>query len=214
MKDHKGKTATQHKANVTHSSDSFTSSPVALLNEFASYLQTKHGQGTTTNEGQNQSAAMISQFAGFLAETNTDNSQGILLAFMTALEISSLHDLWVIDSGATDHMSNKMTNLTEFSVPSTPVYVSVANGKRVAVKGKGKLKLVSPIIESEVLYVPSFPFQSLSVKKITTSLNCEVILSPYKVIFQDLITKRMIGEGFHLHGLYYFTPDSRISKGF
>jgi len=24
----------------------------------------------------------------------------------------------------------------------------------------------------------------------------------------------MIGEGFHLHGLYYFTPDSRISKGF
>jgi hypothetical protein len=24
----------------------------------------------------------------------------------------------------------------------------------------------------------------------------------------------MIDEGFHLHGLYYFTPDSRIAKGF
>jgi hypothetical protein len=133
---------------------------------------------------------------------------------MTALGIGSFHDLWVIDLGVTDHMSNKLTNFSDFTFFSTPAYVSVANGKGVPVKGKGKMKLVSHTVNSDVLYVPSFPFQLLSIKKLTTSLNCEVIFSPYKVIFQDLITKRMIGEGFHLHGLYYFTPDSRISKGF
>jgi len=48
----------------------------------------------------------------------------------------------------------------------------------------------------------------------TILFNFEVIFSLYKVIFQDLITKKMIGEGFRLHGLYYFTFDSRILKGF
>jgi hypothetical protein len=215
MKDHKGKQATLHKANLTtHSSESFTSSPVALLNEFANYLQDKHGQGTTQIEGQNQPATILSQFAGFLADAKSETSQGIFLAFMTALEIGSFHNLWVIDSGATDHMSNKLTNFSDFSILSTPAFVSVANGKGAPVKGKGKMKLLSHIVESDVLYVPFFPFQLLSVKRLTSSLNCEVIFSPYKVIFQDLVTKKMIGEGFHLHGLYYFTPDSQISKGF
>jgi hypothetical protein len=133
---------------------------------------------------------------------------------MTALEIGSCHNLRVIDFGATDHMSNKLTNFSDFSILSTPAFVSVANGKGAPVKGKGKMKLLSYIVESDVLYVPLFPFQLLSVKRLTSSLNCEVIFSPYKVIFQDLVTKKMIGEGFHLHGLYYFTHDSQISKGF
>ena len=209
MKDHRGKLNNSHKANLAnHSSETFGSSPVALLNDFANYLQIKQGQGATNNE------AIISQFAGFLAETNSENSQGILLAFMTALEISSSHDLWVIDSGATDHMSNKLTNFDDFCVSPTPVYVSVANGKGAAVKGKGKMKLVSSTIESDVLYIPSFPFQLLSVKRITTVLNCEVVFSSYRVIFQDLVTKKMIGEGFLLHGLYYFSPDPELSKSF
>jgi hypothetical protein len=94
MKDHKGKQATPHRANLTtHSSESFTSSLVALLNEFASYLQDKHGQGTTQNGGQNKPAAILNQFAGFLVDANSENNQGILLAFMTALEIGSFHNL-------------------------------------------------------------------------------------------------------------------------
>jgi hypothetical protein len=77
---------------------------------------------------------------------------------MTELEIGSCHNLWVIDSGATDHMSNKLTNFSDFSILSTPAFVSVANGKGAPVKSKGKMKLLSHIVESDVLYVPSFPF--------------------------------------------------------
>jgi len=78
-KDQKGKSATQHKANsATNHTESFTSSPVALLNEFAHYLQNKHGQETTPNGGQNQTTTILSQFAGFLADANSENSQGSL----------------------------------------------------------------------------------------------------------------------------------------
>lgn len=147
-------------------------------------------------------------------DANTKNSQGILTAFTTALEISTLHDLWVVDSGATHHMSNKLTNIHDFRPCLTPSFVSVANGKGALVKGKGKIKLVSDTLKSDVLYVPSFPLQLLSVHKLASSFNCEVIFTPYKVIFQDLVTKETIGEGFYSYGLYFFLPDFRAPKAF
>jgi hypothetical protein len=77
---------------------------------------------------------------------------------MIAFEIGSFHDLWVVDYGATNHMSNKLTNFSDFTIFSTSVLVSVVNGKGAPVTGKGKIKLVSHTVKSDVLYVPSFPF--------------------------------------------------------
>ena len=40
---------------------------------------------------------------------------------MTTLELGNLHDLWIIDFGATDHMSNKSSNifyLEQFASPN------------------------------------------------------------------------------------------------
>ncbi|GAB2277345.1 hypothetical protein Dimus_039229 [Dionaea muscipula] len=153
--------------------------------------------------------ALLSQFAGFLADANPETNQGILLAFLTALEIGNLHDLWVIDSGATDHMSNKLTKFHDFKPFSMPSFVSVADGKGAPVAGKGKINLVSDTVASDVLYVPSFLVQLLFVKRLTSTLNCKVIFTPSKVIFRDLATKETIGKGFHLHGLYYFSPSHR-----
>ncbi|CAL9022379.1 unnamed protein product [Prunus brigantina] len=121
---------------------------------------------------------------------------------------------WVIDSGATDHMTNKITNLYDFEKMTKPSQVSVANGKGVSVVGRGKIKLISENFESMALYVPSFPFQLLSVGRITNSLNCCAVFSPHNVIFQDLVTKKTIGEGFYLNGLYYLSKDFQTHKGF
>jgi hypothetical protein len=41
------------------------------------------------------------------------------------------------------------------------------------------------------------------VRKITKEFNCNVIFSPNNVIFQDIVTRRMIGEGKLVNGLYY-----------
>ena len=147
----------------------------------------------------------------FLAETNINTSQGILNAFMTALELHNMHDLWIVDFGATDHMSNKLINFSNLERFVSPTFVSVENGKGSLVKGKGKIKIVDEIM-SNVLYVPSFPFHLLSVSKITSTFNCYVIFTHHKVIFQDRLTKKMIGEGFFLHGLYYFFQHNCIPK--
>nr|GEV19962.1 hypothetical protein [Tanacetum cinerariifolium] len=84
-KDKKGfvdkRRATNPKAHMaTCTTESFSSIPVALLNEFAKYLQEKHGQGAiqdeTTSQGINEHAAILSKFSSFLSNSNCESSQG------------------------------------------------------------------------------------------------------------------------------------------
>ena len=130
---------------------------------------------------------------------------------MTALELDNMHDLWIVDSGTTNHMSNKLINFSNLERFVFPAFISVANRKGSPVKGKGKIKIVSEIM-FDVLFVPSFPFQLLSVSNITSTFNCYVIFTHHKVIFQDQLTKKNIGKGFFLHGLYYFFQYNRVPK--
>ena len=194
----------------------FTANPANLINEFSAYLHTKKGSTSEVLTGENQTA-LLGQFAGFLAESNRvpqGDVPGIMCALSTALNVSHSHDFWIIDSGATDHMTNQYSKLYNFESYTTPSLVSIANGRGVPVLGRGKVKLISDSVESTALYVPSFPFQLLSVGRITNSLNCRAIFSPHNVVFQDLATKKLIGEGHYLNGLYYFSKNLNVPKGF
>ena len=131
-----------------------------MLSDFANYLQDKQGQEKShdqpTSQDQKQSAALLSHFADFLAEIDLKNSQGKLTTFMTVLELVNLHDLWIIDFGATNHMSNKLNNIHDFKSFICSTFMFVANVKNAYVKRKTKINL------------PSFPFQLLFVSKITS----------------------------------------------
>ena len=206
------------RANVASHEPNY-SSPMNLLNEFASFLQEKQNFGRNGEEGSSaengvasaflsnfgltrESAGLTHESAG-LTRDFAEKFQGMYIALMTALELSNFHNIWVVDSGASDHMTNKLNKIHDFIPFPKSSFVSIANGSTAAVKGKGKIKIVSKIINSDILYVPSFPFQLLSVHRLTTSLNCDVIFTPFKVLFQDHYTKQKIGEGFHLNGLYF-----------
>lgn len=186
----------------------FTSNPVALLNEFASYLQSKK---PITGQSEDSSTALLGKFAGFLAESehiNSEEKSGILKAFGTALKVCLNDDIWIIDSGASDHMCNNKSLLHDFQTISNPSHVSIANGHTVPVLGTGNVNLLSDIIKSCALYIPGFPFQLLSVSKLTKTLKCLAIFSEDGVIFQDRVTQKKIGEGFCLDGLYYLSKSS------
>jgi GAG-pre-integrase domain len=47
----------------------------------------------------------------------------------------------------------------------------------------------------------------LSINKIAQELNCEVMFSSKNMIFQEYITKKVIGEGFLENGLYFFNEE-------
>ncbi|CAN0505519.1 unnamed protein product, partial [Discosporangium mesarthrocarpum] len=50
-------------------------------------------------------------------------------------------DEWIADSGATWHMTNKVTCMSDFVGTTSDTYVESANGDKCMVKGKGKLEV-------------------------------------------------------------------------
>ncbi|KAM1857263.1 hypothetical protein ACFX14_007391 [Malus domestica] len=193
----------------------FSTNHVSLINEFATFLYKKQGSTKPDEMTPENPTAMLGKFAGFLADSKNPskgNIPGIISAISIALNANVTHDFWIIDSGATDHITNKPSNLHDFQRIIDLIHVSVANGKGEHILGKEKIRLLSEHTDSTALYVPSFPFQLLSIGKITKTLNYLAIFSPHNVVFQDRVTQKKIGEGFFLNGLYYLSNESNFVK--
>ena len=121
---------------------------------------------------------------------------------------------WIIDSGASAHMSGTPSLLSRLSRLPNPESVSIADGRVCPVAGKGLATPTSSLPLSDVLYVPNFPVNLLSISAITKTLFCSVYFFPYHCTFQDLRTGKRIGLGRETgRGLYELVPDTP-STGF
>lgn len=80
---------------------------------------------------------------------------------------------WIIDSGATSHVTSDKSHFTTFE-HTTSTSLNVANGEKVNIRGKGTCKLEfvnsdgieSSAIATDVLYAPEINGNLLSVKKL------------------------------------------------
>ena len=117
--------------------------------------------------------------------------------------LSSSSTPWILDSGASDHMTGDLSLLSDIIYPKSSTFVTIANGTKTCVKGIGTIH-ISGLTFSSVLYLPQFPFNLLSIRKITRDFNCSVTFSSSSCVFQDLQTKRTIGGGYEKDGLYFF----------
>ncbi|BBH03234.1 RING/U-box superfamily protein [Prunus dulcis] len=115
---------------------------------------------------------------------------------------------WIIDSGATDHITSSPDLL--HTLASHPSSVELPNGSRIDIISTGSLKINSDPVIKDVLSVPSFNVNLLSVSKITRDLHCTVIFQPGFCILQDLTTKKVIVLGKEHNGLYYLTKPTDI----
>lgn len=212
---HRNSNSSITKANMCLTSEDsmkFTENPITLINEFAAYIQQRY-EGKSSGD----TTALLGKFVGFIADSEIATPveiPGIIFTLSTALDMNKNHDFWIVDSGASDHMTNDHSFLTDFQPFTKPSHVTIANGNSVQVVGKGNFKLFSESKDSSALYIPSFPFKLLSIGKLTRLLDCLVIFSPHNVIFQDRVTKRKIGEGFFLNDLYYIPTSSSFPKSF
>ena len=124
---------------------------------------------------------------------------------------SSTHnddDNWILDSGATDHMtfdSNDFSHIT----PPRRSHVANANGVTYPVTGAGIVTLSPSLSLSHTLLVPSLSNKLMSVSQVTADLNCVVLMYSTFCLLQDTLTKEIIGRGTKRGGLYYvddFSP--------
>ncbi|KAM1512917.1 hypothetical protein ACFX1Z_024415 [Malus domestica] len=113
---------------------------------------------------------------------------------------------WIIDSGATDHVTASSPLLNPSYLPHTAT-IQTPDGSQTSIESISSLQVTPNLKLDHVLKVPKFKVNLLSVSKLTRALNCVVIFFPEFCVVQDVSTRRMIGLGKRHNDLYYLTPE-------
>ena len=139
--------------------------------EFARYTQFQQSQPSTSSS----KATLV----------KTDNPVAYL---------SSSSRYWIIDSGATDHMTGDQGILSHYKPSDECFNVTLADGSTTKVLASGDTSITSSLPLSSVLYLPKFFFNLMSVSQITEVLNYCVIFFSIYCLFQDLSTRKILGK--------------------
>ncbi|KAJ0808457.1 putative RNA-directed DNA polymerase [Helianthus annuus] len=111
-------------------------------------------------------------------------------------------DNWVVDSGCTEQITYRTDALENRTVCRNESPVTIPNGENISVEGKGSHTLPNGTRIRDVLHVPKFTFNHLSVCKLTKDLNCAVTFFPRFFVMQGLRSRKLIGAGRCINGLY------------
>lgn len=112
---------------------------------------------------------------------------------------------WIIDSGASSHMISNRSIYSSYSPSCHSSFVVLVDDSRTNVLGEWAIYANPNLRFSSVLYVPKFPVHLLSISQLTKSLNCSVTFFLSYCVFQDLGTKKTIGGGHEMNGVYHLS---------
>jgi hypothetical protein len=120
----------------------------------------------------------------------------------SVLSTTFKNSTWIIDTGASDHMTKDSNQLQSF-FSSPKSIISTANGSTSLISGEGFVILSNTLTLDIVLVVPSLEYNLLFVGQITSTLNCTVTFWPLFCVFQDILTRKILGYGVRRGNLYY-----------
>lgn len=108
---------------------------------------------------------------------------------------------WIIDSGATHHICNNLS-LFSHSNHVTNTILTLPTGQSIHINKIGSVTLSHSLCLGNVLYVPNFKFNLLSISALTLQHGYGVNFLTHTCVIQDLTLGLMIGKGRRLHNLY------------
>ncbi|KAK2448054.1 hypothetical protein QL285_007356 [Trifolium repens] len=118
---------------------------------------------------------------------------------------NSTYGSWIIDSGANDHICSNLALLDKHH-DIAPIQVKMANGTISYANVAGTVKLFDDFFVHNVLLVPEFSLNLISVPKLTQNSSCTVVFKDLYCFIQERKSWRMIGSGELIEGLYYVAP--------
>ncbi|XP_019155033.1 PREDICTED: uncharacterized protein LOC109151887 [Ipomoea nil] len=109
-------------------------------------------------------------------ETTEGHSKGIPIPDIHVNTLSSTHMIWILDSGATDHITCSL-QFFDKCCRIEGVSVKLPNGEVVSVTRVGQIIFDKGLILENVLYIPSFTFNIVSVSKLARQSRCKLVMS-------------------------------------
>ena len=115
-----------------------------------------------------------------------------------------LSSSWILDSGATHHMTSDATRLVDLVPTHLTSQVRTADGTLLSVTQSGRLTptSTSPVSLPTVHHVPGLALSLISVSQLT-DLGLTVTFTSSACVVQDRLSGQRIGIGHRVGGLYY-----------
>ncbi|KAL2228047.1 UNVERIFIED_CONTAM: Retrovirus-related Pol polyprotein from transposon TNT 1-94 [Sesamum indicum] len=139
---------------------------------------------------------------------NSVNFAGILLH---KTNFHSKED-WIMDSGASAHMSMNQDLFHNLRPLDTVNSVKLPDGSMYNVKKIGDIYISDTLTLKNVLYIPSFKHNLLSVNALCEAENVSVIFTNSQCFVQDLVTKKVIAIGIKRGRLYLLEHTQNCKK--
>lgn len=139
--------------------------------------------------------------------TNNHHLAGIS-CFFSSFDSS----IWIIDSGATDHMCHSLSSLINLkNLPNRHHKVTVPDGRQVPVTMIGDMPLSDHIMLTNVLYVPQFHYNLISVQRLCVDNGVTLRFSHSHCFVQAPSMSEPMVLGSLYQGLYCTSPSSHVA---
>ena len=152
------------------------------------------------NSAQNEDVKLTSQqykaLMALLQQKNTTHNNSHVNQIVAVSNIGSTlsitcsvsktsQDRWILDSGATDHVTT-FPHLFSLCKKINPIIVRLPNAHTVTVTHARKVQFSQLLYQEDVLYIPSFQFNLISISKLVFSLSCKLTFMNDKCFIQYL----------------------------
>jgi transposase InsO family protein len=125
-------------------------------------------------------------------------------------------ETWLTDTGATDHLTANLNNLTVQDPYKGSDQVAVGNGQSIPINHTGNGQLCTKFYNfrlHNLLHSSKISSNLLSVHKLCTDNNCSCYFDSNKFLIQDLPSGKVLYKGLSRNGLYpiHTHPPSSVS---
>lgn len=107
---------------------------------------------------------------------------------------------WIVDSGASDHMTPHLHLLSKIESTSSAPRINLPNGDTAAVSHTGKAYLHNDLLLDNVLYISHFKHNLLSVQRLIKDNKCEIKFYPTHCDIVDTVSLKV----------YYLSVDNPL----
>lgn len=121
--------------------------------------------------------------------------------------------LWIVDTRATDYVCHTLS-MFQCHKRVRPVNVRLLDGSQITTSTAGTVYFSKDLVLTNVLFIPTFPLNLISVSRLISVVNCRLIFIDNGCHIQDNATLRMIGVARLDGGLYTFSPQKKFQLAF
>ncbi|GKA81717.1 retrovirus-related pol polyprotein from transposon TNT 1-94 [Tanacetum coccineum] len=110
--------------------------------------------------------------------------------------------MWIVDSGCTEHITCYDSMLKNKFKKNYEPPVTIPKEKTIAVEGRGSCTLPNGVDVNDVLHIPKFKCNLLSISKLSRDLNCAKTFLLESFLMHDIRSGTLIGTGKCQNSLY------------